>query len=261
MRRATGTLALLPYVMSGHLAIPTAEIAAALVDAGGDGLEIGVPFSDPMADGPTVQRANQAALVRGMTPRLAISELAAVRQRVDVPLALMGYLNPIVRWGADEYCRAAWDAGGDALIVPDLPLEESGELRDACGRHGLDLIPFVAPTTTPQRLRAIGRRAQGFVYCVAVTGVTGARGDLAPDLQDLLARLRAVTTTPIVVGFGVSRPEHVAWLVGRADGAITASALIDRMESAADPLVAAHDYVAGLRRAADAASQARSKGS
>ncbi|TAK23431.1 MAG: tryptophan synthase subunit alpha [Chloroflexota bacterium] len=254
--RAEHRVALLPYVMSGFPTIEaTPDLVERLVDAGADGLELGVPFSDPMADGPTIQRASQRALENGVTSRVALDLLEKARARVNVPIALMGYVNPIARFGYREYCRAAASAGADALIVPDVPPEESEELGGAVEAAGLDLVAFIAPTTSDARLRLAGRVARGFIYCVSVTGVTGARLTLNTELAGMLARARAVTTTPLVVGFGISRPEHVTWLVGRADGAIVASALIDAMDAAPnDPFPAAAAIVETLRRAGSAAA-------
>ncbi|HEY3107289.1 MAG TPA: tryptophan synthase subunit alpha [Chloroflexota bacterium] len=255
-RRQEGRLALLPWLMAGYPSPDLMiELVAAMAEAGADGFEVSVPFSDPIADGPTVQRANQHALDRGVTPADAIGLVARARARVDRPIALMGYFNPILRYGLDRYCRDAEAAGASALIVPDLPPEEAAELAEATRRGGLDLVAFVAPTTSPERLKAVGRTASGFIYCVSLTGVTGARAELAEGLDDLLGSIRAVTATPVVVGFGISRPEHVAWLRGRADGAIVASALIDRIERAeGDPVAAAAEFVRALRAAADGAA-------
>jgi len=256
-RRQEGRLALLPWLMAGYPSPDLMiDLIEAMADAGADGFEVSVPFSDPIADGPTVQRANQHALDRGVTPPDAIALVARARGRVDRPIALMGYFNPILRYGLDRYCRDAKSAGANALIVPDLPPEEAAELADAARAGRLDLVAFVAPTTSPARLKAIARTASGFIYCVSLTGVTGARAELAAGLEELLGSVRAVTATPVVVGFGISRPEHVDWLRGRADGAIVASALIDRIERAeGDPVSVAADFVRALRAAADGAAR------
>jgi tryptophan synthase alpha chain len=231
--RAEGRLALLPYVMAGYPTVEaTVELLLALEAAGGDGFELGVPFSDPIADGPTVQAASQVALRNGMTPRRATELLAEARRRgLRAPVALMGYLNPVFRYGIERYCQDAAAAGADGLIVPDAPPEEAGELERACRARGLDLVQFVAPTSSPERIKLAARAARGFVYVVSLTGVTGARAELAAGVDGLLERVRAATKTPVVVGFGISRPEHLAHLRGRADGAIVASALINRIEA------------------------------
>jgi tryptophan synthase alpha chain len=255
-RRQEGRLALLPWLMAGYPSPDLMiDLIAAMAEAGADGFEISVPFSDPIADGPTVQRANQHALDNGVTPSDALALVARARERVDKPIALMGYVNPILRYGPEKYCRDARAAGASALIVPDLPPEEATELAEATRVSGLSLVAFVAPTTSPARLAAIARSATGFVYCVSLTGVTGARAELAEGLEGMLGAIRAATTTPVVVGFGISRPEHVEWLHGRADGAIVASALIDRIERAGgDPAPVAAEFVRALRAAADGAT-------
>lgn len=251
--RAEGWLALLPYVMAGYPTLEaTVELLLGLEGAGADGFELGVPFSDPIADGPTVQAASQVALANGMTPRRATELLAEARRRgLRGPVALMGYLNPIVRHGIERYCAEAAAAGADGLIVPDAPPEEAEELERACRGCGLDLIQFVAPTSSPERIKLAARAARGFVYVVSLTGVTGARAELAAGLDDLLERVRAATKTPVVVGFGISRPEHLAHLRGRADGAIVASALINRIDAnRGAPVEAAAAFLRELREGA-----------
>jgi tryptophan synthase alpha chain len=255
-RRAESRLALLPWVMAGERDDAAAvALLEAMVEAGADGFEISIPFSDPMADGPTVQRANQRGLERGMSVGGALQLLTKVRERISVPIALMGYVNPFIRYGLERFCREAVVAGANGLIVPDVPFEESLELTAATSAAGLDLISFVAPTTSAERARLVAQNARGFVYCVALTGVTGARTDLAAGLDDLLLRVRAATKTPVVVGFGISRPEHLARLRGKADGAIVASALVDIMEKAGDgAIAAAAEFVTTLRAGADGTS-------
>ena len=255
--RAAGRLALIPYVTVGYPDVATTvELVAGLVAAGADLVELGVPFSDPVADGATIQRASHAALEAGVTPRLCLRVAAEIRARVDVPLILMGYYNPILRYGPAAFCRDAAAAGVDGLIVPDLPPEEAGELRAAADASGLDVIFLLAPSATEERMAKVCRSASGFVYCVSLAGVTGARAALAGDIAALTARVRRHTDLPLAVGFGISRPEHVAALVGIADGAIVGSAIIDRLESAppAERVDRVAGYVATLRAAADAAS-------
>jgi tryptophan synthase alpha chain len=255
--RPAGRLALLPYVMAGYPTVDsTVELLLGLEAAGADGFELGVPFSDPIADGPTIQAASQVALHNGMTPPRAIELLAEARRRGLLgPVALMGYLNPIVRQGVERYCAAAAAAGADGLIVPDAPPDEADELERACRGRGLDLVQFVAPTSSPARIELAARAARGFVYVVSLTGVTGARAELAAGLDALLARVRAATTTPVVVGFGISRPEHLAHLRGRCDGAIVASALINRLDAGrADPVAAGAAFLRELRAGADGAA-------
>jgi tryptophan synthase alpha chain len=247
--RAEGRLALLPWVMAGYPRVDaTVDLLLGLEAAGADGFELAVPFSDPIADGPTVQYANQVALANGVTPGMAFDLLAQSRARgLKAPVAMMGYMNPIVRAGLETYCRAAEAAGGNGLIVPDVPFDEADELGRAAATCGLDLIQLVAPTSSERRIRDAATAARGFVYVVSLTGTTGARSELAAGLDDLIERVRGITRTPVVVGFGISRPEHLVHLKGRADGVIVASALVNRMrEATGDPLAAATSFLREL---------------
>ena len=246
--RPSGRLALIAYLTAGY---PTLQDTPALVEAvagaGADMIELGFPFSDPLADGPTIQAASQAALKQGVTVVRALEAAAAARRRTTAPLLVMTYLNPVLAFGVEAFCRQAAQAGIDGLIVPDLPPEEAGELRGAAAQAGLDLVFFVAPTSTPARIRAAARAATGFIYCVALTGVTGARDQLDPAVLPLVRSVKAETSLPVVVGFGLSRPEHLQALRGVADGAIVASALLDaiRLEPQ-DAVGAASRFVRGL---------------
>ena len=206
--RAEGRTAIMPFVTAGY---PTPERSEewvlALVRGGADIIEIGVPFSDPLADGATVQRTSQAALRHGVTLADSVAMARRLREQhaVSVPILLMGYFNPILQYGLEELARDSAAAGVDGYIVPDLPAEESDELLEACRRHGLDLVFLLAPTSTDERIAAVAERASGFIYCVSLTGVTGQRAAL-PDLRDYLARVRARTDLPLAIGFGVSTP-------------------------------------------------------
>jgi tryptophan synthase alpha chain len=232
--RADGRVAVLPFMTVGYPDLETSvALVKAMVAAGADGIELGVPFSDPLADGPTVQMASQAALANGITPPDAHDVVRRLRaEGVAVPLILMGYLNTVLAMGEERYIAGAAAAGADALIIVDLPPEESDAIRARCAENGLDLILFATPTSDDARLAELLSRASGFLYCVGVVGVTGARDTLSPELPDFLRRLRARTDVPLVVGFGISKPEHVKALGGLADGAIVASVLIDMVESA-----------------------------
>ena len=227
--KAGGRTALMPFVTAGY---PTMEITEktihALVDAGADLIEIGTPFSDPIADGTTVQRTSQVSLQNGTRLRDCIDLVRRLRaDGVETPFMLMGYFNPVVKYGIDTYITDAAEAGVDGFIIPDLPIEESDRVRDAARAHGIDLIYMAAPTTTESRLDQIGEKGSGFVYCVAVTGVTGARESMSASLGDYMARVRQHTDLPLAVGFGISTPEHVAEVGKVADGAIVASAMIN----------------------------------
>lgn len=250
--RADGRRALILYLTIGF---PERESALTLVPrliaAGADMIELGVPFSDPLAEGPTIQTATQRALANGVTVPYCLGTVRGLRERgVEAPLLLMGYLNPMLRYGMERFCRDAHDAGVDGLIFPDLPPEESGELQAACDQYGLDLIQFVAPTSTAARIAHVTRHATGFIYCVSVKGVTGARAELSADLPGFLERVRGRTTTPLAVGFGISRPEHARQVAAIADGVIVGSALIDVIGRGGD----VEAFVRSLRNAIDESS-------
>jgi tryptophan synthase alpha chain len=228
-----GKVALIPFVTAGWPALgDTERLVPAIIAGGGDIIEIGVPFSDPIADGPTIQRTNQRALDNGVTPRLALDMVRRMRSAgVEAPILFMGYFNPVFQYGLDAYAAACAEAGVDGLLVPDLPPEESDALLDACVANGIHLIYFLAPTSTPERVAAVVQRANGFIYLIAVTGVTGARGELAPGLADYVARVRRHTELPLAIGFGISSREHVARVEKLVDGVVVASALLNHLES------------------------------
>ena len=253
-----GTMALVGWQTIGF---PTVEasrtLVPALIDGGVDLIELGVPFSDPHADGTTIQRASFEALKQGATLSIALDTVRTLRSDgITAPLIFMSYYNPILSRGLERFAIDASEAGVDGLIVPDLPAEESDDLIEALDRVGIDTIFLVAPTTPEPRLRAIAARARGFIYCVSLTGVTGARQALPTDLPEYLARVRSFTNLPLAVGFGVSRPEHVASLRGIADAAIVASAIIDRMEHTPPEthVQELRSFAKSLRNAADGLS-------
>jgi tryptophan synthase alpha chain len=225
--------ALMPYLMVGYPERDSAlELAPALEAAGADMFELGVPFSDPLADGATVQRASERALANGVRLSFCLETVAALRQRgLRAPLVLMGYFNPFLRYGLERLAADAAAAGADGFIIPDLPPEEAGECQAICRAHGLDLIFLIAPTTPDERIAQIARIASGFLYCVALTGVTGARRELWDGLPDFLDRVRRFTDLPLVVGFGISSAAHVRQVGAHAEGAIVASALINAIEN------------------------------
>jgi len=197
---------------------------------GADVVELGVPFSDPLADGPVIQRAGMRALAAGTSLARVLESIATLRTKVHLPLVLMTYYNPVLAFGLKGFARTAVDAGADGVIVPDLPYEESEPLRAETEPAGLDVVQLVAPTSPPARVKAIARVSRGFIYVVSLTGVTGERRELPPDLDGQLRMLRLVTTKPVCVGFGVSTPEQVA-AVGRiADGVVVGSAIVRAIE-------------------------------
>jgi tryptophan synthase alpha chain len=235
--RAAGRRALVPYFCAGDPDLATTAALVEEADArGADLIEVGLPFSDPLADGPVIQRAAVRALAGGTSLARLLPVLERAAGRVRAPLVLMTYANPLYRPGPAAAVRALAGAGVAGLIVPDLPVDESGALGEAAAAAGVDLVGLAAPTSGPARLRRIARQARGFVYLVPVTGVTGARDALPADLVALVRDLRAVTTKPICVGFGISTPAQVAAVVRHADGAIVGSALVRLVESlAGDP--------------------------
>lgn len=226
-------------------------LVAACVEGGMDLLELGVPFSDPLADGPTIQAASQKALAQGVTPARVLSEVRGLRRRgVKLPIILMTYYNPVLRFGIERFCREAAASGVDGLIVPDLPPEEAAELRSSAEPAGLAVIFLAAPTSSRERLKRIVRSSSGFVYYVSLTGVTGARRRLPKEVRGQVRAIRRMTRLPVCVGFGVSRPEQVKELAGFADGVIVGSALLDRIGgSGRDAAAKVRDFVRRLKRA------------
>ena len=250
---ADGRLVIAPYVALGYPDMATSvEVAQAYLDAGANMLELGVPFSDPIADGPTIQRATQRALAEGATLTGCIEAAAKIRAATDAPLVLMGYANPFLQWGYEDLANDLQGAGIDGLIVPDLLPDDNEDLALACAARDLDVISLVAPTTPSERIGRVAERGSGFLYCVSLTGVTGRRDDLQTGLSAFLQRVGEASTLPRAVGFGISTPAHVQALCGQAEAAIMASALIDIFD-AAPPAKAVSQAAAQVRALADAA--------
>jgi tryptophan synthase alpha chain len=225
--------AFIPYATIGFPELnSTVDLVLAMVEAGASLVELGVPFSDPLADGATIQRTSFKAIENGVTIPFCFETARAIRAKTDVPLIFMGYYNPIFAYGVEKYVQSCAEAGVDGLIVPDLALEEADELLEPCKKYGLNLIFLVAPTSTDERLKAVAEKAGGFLYCVSLTGVTGARTSLPEYLPVYLQRVRQYSDLPLAVGFGISRPEHVKGVSALAEGVIVASALLDRIEQA-----------------------------
>lgn len=229
--RARGEVGLVPFLTAGD---PDLETSAALVREmvrqGADVIELGVPFSDPMADGPTVQRAAERALRAGTSLARVIGLVRGLRRTLDVPILLFGYYNPIWRYGAARFAADAREAGVDGVLCVDLPPEEADELKRETDRHDLDMIFLLAPTSTPERERAVLRRARGFLYYVSVTGVTGVRDRLPADLDAQVRRVRAASPVPVGVGFGIASPEAARRVAGVADAAVVGSAIAQIVE-------------------------------
>jgi tryptophan synthase alpha chain len=245
--------ALIPYVTAGDPDLEmTKRLVREMVRRGGDIIEIGVPFSDPLADGPIIQRASQRALQGGTTLRKILQTVSELRHDIDVPLVLMTYYNPVLRYGEEAFVADALDAGVDGIIVPDLPPEEGQSLMELTTDTPLDMIFLAAPTSTSARLALISEASRGFVYYVSRLGTTGVRDQLADDLRLMLEQLRTSTSKPITVGFGVSTPEHVRLVADLADGVVVASAILKLMEDLgdrADRLEHVGDFVAALKAA------------
>ena len=232
--RARGERALVAYVTAGDPSL--ADTRRLVIEAerrGADVIELGVPFSDPIAEGPVIQRAMNRALTAGATMARVLETVATMRAEVSVPLVLLTYYNPVLAFGLKAFARAAAEAGVDGAIVADLPPEEAGPLVAEAEPAGLDLIHLVAPTSTPPRVRLIARRSRGFIYVVSVTGVTGERREIPADLAAQIRILRLLTTKPVCVGFGISTPAQAAAIGRLADGAIVGSAIVRMIEERA----------------------------
>lgn len=232
--RDGGRALLVPYV-TGGITDDWVDYVLAYQAAGADAVEIGLPFSDPMLDGTTIQQASDHALARGATPEAILAALGAARDRVRVPLVVMTYANLVVRAGVEAFCRRLSAAGVAGLVVPDVPVDELGDLESAAADAGIDLVLLVAPATTDDRLREICRRSRGFVYAVSTMGTTGERDALAASAAPLAGRVRAASDRPVLVGFGISSPAHAAQAARVADGAVIASALMRRVLDGATP--------------------------
>ncbi|MDP3723673.1 MAG: tryptophan synthase subunit alpha [Candidatus Omnitrophota bacterium] len=234
--RRRGRTALIPFIMGGDPdLVTTAQLLLTLEDAGADLIEVGIPFSDPLADGPVLQAASARALARGVTPPRVLAAVASVRGRMRIPVVCLSYWNLLLQFGQPApklFLRAARRSGVSGLIVPDLPVEEGAALRQAAKAEGVAAIFLAAPTSPPERLRAIARASEGFIYYVSVTGTTGARRKLPADLAQGVRQLRLVTTKPICIGFGISTPAQAAMVARVAEGVIVGSALVQRLHRA-----------------------------
>lgn len=249
--RARGERALVAYLTAGDPSLAmTGRLVVEAARRGADVIELGIPFSDPLADGPVIQRATQRALAGGVTLPRVLELVREMRGEVPVPLVFLTYYNPILAFGLKAFCRTAVEAGIDGVIVADLPPEEAEPLRAEAGPAGLDLIHLVAPTSTPERMRRIARASRGFIYMVSLTGVTGERAALAPELAQQLRALRAITTKPVCVGFGIGTPEQAAEVGRVADGVIVGSAIVRLVEQhggSPDLLPRVGDFIASLK--------------
>jgi tryptophan synthase alpha chain len=245
VRSSGGDLKLVAYIMGGHPTLKKSlEVAKRLAGSGIAALEIGVPFSDPLADGPVIQKAGQAALEHGMNLEASLELVAGVAGE-GIPIVLMTYINPILAQDPRRFAAEAAQAGVAGVIIPDLPVEESEPVAGWLRSASLDTIFMVAPTTSPGRMDDICEHSSGFVYCVTVTGITGARTELPSGMKGLLGELRKHTELPIAAGFGISKPEHMKALRGNADAAVVGSAIVAEIDRGGDPIA----LVKGLLKA------------
>lgn len=245
----TGHKALITYLTVGYPNVETTlEIVPLIASSGCDLVELGIPFSDPLADGTTIQRASYHALKQGITPELCLGVAQKLRAQLDIPLVFMTYFNPVHRYGLDGFCRDCSQAGISGLIVPDLPPEEGAELEDISLRHGLDLIYLLAPTSTDERIDVVAARSRGFIYLVSLTGVTGARDKLPQELESFVSRVRQRARQPLCVGFGISTPDEARRVAKVADGVIIGSRLIQLIEEK-DPATKVRSFIQSLRDA------------
>lgn len=240
--------ALIPYVTVGYPTIEaTLKVVPLLAQNGADIVELGIPFSDPLADGVTIQRSSFHALKKGVTPQICLDVAKKLRAKVDIPLVFMTYYNPVFHYGLEEFCSACVGAGIDGLIIPDLPPQEGADLEAITKKQDLDLIYLLAPTSPDERIKLVGQRSRGFIYLVSVTGVTGARDKLPADLEVFVSRVRELVAQPLCVGFGISTPAQAKRVAHLADGVIVGSRIIQLMESGDMPQVG--EFVKGLRNA------------
>lgn len=250
----SGELGIIAYVTAGDPSLDASEkIVLAAAEAGADVIELGVPFSDPVADGPTIQRASERALKSGTTLAGVLDLVRRLRAHTEVPLILFSYFNPLLQMGLEKFAAAASSAGADGGLATDLTPEEASDYRAAMHAHNLDTIFLGAPTSTDARLKLIAGVSSGFLYLISRTGVTGAREALPEDLPALVRRARQFTKLPIAVGFGISLPTHVTVLGGIADAAVVGSALVAEIEKAPSPYAAATAVANRIRLLKDAA--------
>ena len=248
-------IALMPFIMAGDPNIEkTSEILLKLQENGADLIELGIPYSDPLADGPIIQLSASRALKSGTTPKKVINLLESLKGKLNIPIILFTYLNPLLCFGFEHFCELASNAGVSGLIIPDLPLEEAYKFSIVVSNHSMDLILLVAPTTPFERMKQISNHTKGFTYLVSVTGVTGERNKMENRVENLIAKLKDVNSNPIAVGFGISTPEHVnkvrEW---GADGVIIGSAFVKRISSSSEKDVVDHvgEFCKEMRLAAD----------
>lgn len=255
-----GRKTLVGYLTAGYPDLGTTlKAVECLEQAGCDIVELGIPFSDPIGDGPVIQSASFRALENGVTPAACIELARQLRRTVRIPLVFMGYYNPILSYGPPEFCRQSAAAGVDGLIVPDLPPDESGILDKATADNGMDLIHLLTPTSTDERIGLVATKSRGFIYLVSVSGVTGARQGVPDYLQEFTAKVRAKTTKPLAIGFGISSPEQAKAIAGMADGVIIGSRLINLIDED-NTLERLSAFIGSIRRELDSSTGRLSAG-
>lgn len=257
---SAGDLGLIAYITAGDPSLDaTRQIVLAAAEAGADIIELGVSFSDPLADGPTIQRASERSLRAGTTLAGVLELVASIRRDSQVPLVLFSYYNPVLQMGLENFAARASAAGADGALITDLTPEEAGEYRAALRANGMDTIFLAAPTTTEERFALIAEATTGFLYLISRTGVTGAREAMPEDLPALVRRARNATKLPLAIGFGISLPGHVSILGGLADAAVVGSALVEEIERAASPTAAASAVATRIRLLKQAAANGMSR--
>jgi len=244
-----GYKALTAYITVGYPSLEvTYEAASILADNGCDIIELGIPFSDPLADGVTIQKSSYLALQQGITPQICLEAASQIRHRIDTPLVFMSYYNPILSFGLEAFCQASAEAGIDGIIIPDLPPEEGAELEAEAHKFNLDLIYLLTPTSTDERISLVAEKSRGFIYLVSLTGVTGAREALPQGLEDFVQRVRQRAHQPLSIGFGVSNAEQAQRAARIADGVIIGSRFLQLMEQDAS-LSSLKSFTQSLREA------------
>lgn len=242
-----GRKAFIAYIMAGDPSLDkTRELVPLLEECGADLIELGVPFTDPLADGPVIQRAAERALASGVRLRDVVALVKDLRAATALPIVLMTYYNPVFKYGEEAFVREAAGAGVDGIIVPDLPPDEASLLMRLARQQGLDTVFLLAPTSTPERIKTVAKASRGFIYYVSITGITGAQLHLDPAIRDNIGAIRGLTDTPVAVGFGVSTPEEAHAVAELADGVIVGSAIVRRIDRGTEEL---REFLLGLRKA------------
>ena len=244
------TKAFIPFITGGDPSLEiTEQLLYAMEEAGADIIEIGIPFSDPIAEGPVIQAANERALAAGCTTDRLFETVKKAREKVQVPMVFLTYLNPIFTYGKERFMERCRECGIQGVIVPDMPFEEKGELREVCREYGVEIISLIAPTSH-ERITAIAKEAEGYIYCVSSLGVTGMRKEISTDIQGMVDKVRQVTKVPCAVGFGISTPEQAQQMAAVSDGVIVGSRIVKIVEEYGEKAVPyVKEYVGNMKKA------------